>query len=150
MDTQLYGWARRQEIQRELAHRALVSEAKALQARDGAGRRFMMFGIKRHLKETTPVKQEEMLRPPVIPASTAGAQENANGRAWRWQVEPGMEDAFQDLLGWMLPSQRGAEVATADSPSQSSAPVAAEHRPQPTVQAAGERRPTSELEPLPA
>ena len=110
----------------------------------------MMFGIRRHLNETTPAKQVEMLRPPVIPASTAAAQENTNGRAWRWQVEPGMEGAFQDLLGWMLPGQQGAEVETADSPPQASAPVAAEHRPQPTVRVAGARHPTSELEPLAA
>ena len=32
MDRQLYVWARKQEIGRELAHRALVSEAKALTA----------------------------------------------------------------------------------------------------------------------
>jgi len=152
MDRQLYLWARKQEIQHELARRALVSEAKALQARDGAGRRFMMFGIKRHLRETTPTKQEETQRPPVTPASTAGAQENTNGRAWRWQVEPGMEDAFQDLLGWMLPSQRGAEVETASSPPQPSAPVTTEHSPapQPTALEAGERRPASELRPLTA
>jgi len=152
MDSQLYVWARKQEIERDLARRALVSEAKALQARDGAGRRFMMFGIKRHLRETTPTKQEETRRPPVIPASTAGAQENTNGRAWRWQVEPGMEDAFQDLLGWMLPSQRGAEVETASTPPQPSAPVTAEQltAPQPTALEAGELRPASQLRPLTA
>ena len=32
MDRQLYVWARKQEIGRELAHRALVSEAKGLRA----------------------------------------------------------------------------------------------------------------------
>ena len=68
MDSQLYVWARKQEIQHELARRAQVSEAKALQARDGAGSRFMMFWIKRHLRETTPTKQEETQRTPVIPA----------------------------------------------------------------------------------
>ena len=152
MDSQLYLWARKQEIQRELARRALVSEAKARRARDGAGRRFMMFGLKRHLRETTPTKQEETQRPPVIPASTAGAQENTNGRAWRWQVEPGMEDAFQDLLGWMLPSQRGAEVETAPTPPEPSPSAAIEQRPapQPTALETGERRPASELRPLAA
>jgi hypothetical protein len=43
------------------------------------------------------------------------AQQNGNGRAWRWRVEPGMENAFQDLLGWMLSGQRDAEIETAIS-----------------------------------
>jgi len=151
MDSQLYVWARKQEIQHELSRRALVSEAKALRARDGAGRRSIMSAIKRHLRATTPAKQEE-IRAPVISDSPARAEQPGNGRAWRWQVEPGMEDAFQDLLGWMLPSQRGAEVETADSPPEPSALVAAEQRPapQPAALEAGERRPASELRPLTA
>jgi len=44
-------------------------------------------------------------------------------RIWSWKVEPGMEDAFDDLLGWMLSGQRDTEVETAavspgKSPSQ--------------------------------
>jgi len=35
-------------------------------------------------------------------------------RTWRWKVEPGMEDAFHDLQGWLLSSQRDAEIETAD------------------------------------
>jgi hypothetical protein len=152
MDSQLYMWARKQEIQHELARRALVSEAKALRARDGAGRRNVMFGTKRHLRATTPTEEEERQRAPVISDSPAGAQENGNGRAWRWRVEPGMEDAFQDLLGWMLPGQRGAEVETASRSPQPSAPVAAEQlaATQPTALETGERRPASELRPLAA
>ena len=153
MDSQLHVWARKQEIQRELARRTLVSEAKAVRARDNAGRRDIMFGIKRLLKATTPARQEEIQQPPpVISASTAGAQQNGTDRAWRWRVEPGMEDAFQDLLGWMLPSQRGAEVETASSPPQPTAPATAEHlpAPQPTALETGECRPASELRPLPA
>lgn len=29
-----------------------------------------------------------------------------NGRAWRWRVEPGMEEAFEHLQDWLLPSHR--------------------------------------------
>jgi len=151
MDSQLHVWARKQEIQRELARRTLVSEAKALRARDNAGRRDIMFGTKRHLKATTPTKQEEMQQPPVIPASTAGAQENKNDRAWRWRVEPGMEDAFQDLLGWMLPSHQHAEVETAGSPPEPSAPAAEVRpasKPQSKAWAAAGRPLASESEPL--
>ena len=111
-----------------------------------------MFGIKRHLRATTPTKQEQMRLDPEITSSPAVAQESGNGRAWRWQVEPGMEEAFQDLLGWMLPSQRGAEVETAETPPHPNVQVAAEQRraAQPTALEAGERRPASELRPLAA
>ncbi|HJX61409.1 MAG TPA: hypothetical protein VJ578_02460 [Dehalococcoidia bacterium] len=37
-------------------------------------------------------------------------------RRWRWRIEPGMEEAFRDLLGWFLPSQRDAEIQRDDSP----------------------------------
>jgi hypothetical protein len=37
------------------------------------------------------------------------------GRRWRWRVEPGMEEAFRDLLDWFLPSQRDAEIHRDDS-----------------------------------
>jgi hypothetical protein len=35
---------------------------------------------------------------------------NTEKRVWQWKVEPGMEDAFDDLLGWLLSSQRETEV----------------------------------------
>jgi len=38
---------------------------------------------------------------------------HTKSRVWRWKVEPGMEDAFDDLLGWMLSSQRDTETETA-------------------------------------
>ena len=41
------------------------------------------------------------------------AEQDDKGHIWRWQVEPGMEDALQDLLGWLLSGQRDAEVETA-------------------------------------
>ena len=37
---------------------------------------------------------------------------NTEKRVWQWKVEPGMEDAFDDLLGWLLSSQRETEVET--------------------------------------
>jgi hypothetical protein len=42
------------------------------------------------------------------------AHHSERGRVWRWRIEPGMEEAFQDLLGWLLSSQRNAEMETAD------------------------------------
>ena len=38
---------------------------------------------------------------------------NTEKRVWQWKVEPGMEDAFDDLRGWLLSSQRDTEVETA-------------------------------------
>ena len=111
-----------------------------------------MFGIRRHLRAMTPTKQEDLRQEPTVSDPPAVAKESGNGRAWRWRVEPGMEETFQDLLGWMLPSQRGAEVETASTPPQPSAPVTAEQltAPQPTALEAGERRHASEFRPLPA
>jgi hypothetical protein len=154
MDSQLFVWARKQEIQRELARRALVSEAKALQAQGNGDRRGTMFRSKEHVKATTLTNEEEMQRKPAIADSPATGQESGDGRTWRWRVEPGMEDAFQELMGWMLSSQRGAEVETADSPPQPSAPVPAEARPtprpQPNARGAAEGRLTAEPGPLAA
>ena len=38
---------------------------------------------------------------------------NTERRIWQWKVEPGMEDAFDDLRGWLLSSQRETEVERA-------------------------------------
>lgn len=47
------------------------------------------------------------------------AAQSRNGenkkRPWRWRVEPGMEQAFGSLLGWLLSSQRQAKVEVARS-----------------------------------
>ena len=107
-----------------------------------------MAGIEAHVRATTLTEEEDMQRKPVV--SETPVQAPQNGRAWRWRVEPGMEEAFQDLLGWMLPGQQRAEVETAGSLPQPSAPVAAEQRPAPQPTASGERRPASELKPLAA
>ena len=51
----------------------------------------------------------------------AEARQDGSTRPWRWRVEPGMEEAFDDLLGWMLSSQQDAaarmESAPQDSPT---------------------------------
>lgn len=106
------------------------------------------------IKATEHMKEEEMQRDQVISETGKQAQQNRNGRAWRWRIEPGMEDAFQDLLGWQLSSQRDAEMETANSPPQPSPSAADERRPaskpQPTVQPESERRLASEPGALPA
>ena len=37
------------------------------------------------------------------------------GRAWAWRAEPGMEDAFRSLRGWLLSSAGQREVRQAAS-----------------------------------
>jgi len=80
-----------------------------------------MFGIGRFSKAPVQTKDGQIQQAHATLETAEQAQQNANGRAWRWRVEPGMEDAFQDLLGWMLPGQRGAEIETAISSGGSSA-----------------------------
>jgi hypothetical protein len=41
------------------------------------------------------------------------AGEGGDARGWHWRLEPGMEEAFEDLQSWLLPSQREATVETA-------------------------------------
>lgn len=51
------------------------------------------------------------------------ASHDAGTHLWHWDVEPGMEEAFNDLLGWMLSSQQDAAAkvkpAAHDSPISS-------------------------------
>lgn len=42
-------------------------------------------------------------------AARSARSERKNGR-WQWRVEPGMEGVFGSLLGWLLSSQRQADV----------------------------------------
>ena len=74
-----------------------------------------MFGIGRFDKASVQTEDGEIQQAQATLETTEQAQQNGNGRAWRWRVEPGMENAFQDLLGWMLPGQRGAEIETVTS-----------------------------------
>lgn len=100
------------------------------------------------VKASGQTKEEEMQRDEVISEAGEQAQQNRNGRAWRWRIEPGMEEAFQDLLGWQLSSQRDAEMETANSPPEPSPSAADERRPaskpQPRVRAESEGRLASE------
>jgi hypothetical protein len=71
-----------------------------------------MFGIGRFGEAPVQTKDGEIQQALATLETAERAQQNGTGRAWRWRVEAGMEDAFQDLLGWMLPGQRGAEIET--------------------------------------
>ncbi len=45
------------------------------------------------------------------------ARREIGTRGWRWRIEPGMEESFRYLLGWLIPSRNG-EVG--DGPSSQS------------------------------
>ena len=34
------------------------------------------------------------------------AGQDQDERVWRWQIEPGMQEAFQHLSGWLVPADR--------------------------------------------
>jgi hypothetical protein len=163
MDSQLYVWARKQEVARELDRRALVSQArklptngKAVPTQPGGSPLFralrtaaghsLRLSFRSVPREATPqgdtgaveevVRRDTMLRTEEYAEGTVLTKEgamhqNGNSRTWRWSVESGMEDAFQDLLGWMLPGQRGAEIETVSGAPPLRAPVPAETRPAP-------------------
>jgi len=124
MDSQLHVGAKRPELQRE-RH---AEEQETMRGRD------TMFLTEEYLRATLHMKEEETRRAHLIAEAREQAERNRNGRAWHWQIEPGMEDAFQDLQGWLLSSQRDAEMETANSPPQPSPSAADEYRPAPEPQ----------------
>ncbi len=84
----------------------------------------MVWLTDEYVNATKHMREEEIRRAHLVSEARKQpkqAPQSRNGRAWRWRIEPGMEDAFRDLLGWMLPSQRDAPIETAASPPHSSA-----------------------------
>jgi hypothetical protein len=60
-------------------------------------------------------KREEGERLRLVSEAQRLARQDGTARAWRWNVEPGMEGAFRSLLGWLLSSQREASADTAST-----------------------------------
>ena len=97
-----------------------------------------MWVIDYFAEATLKMKEEEAERLRLLAELPRRARPGGNARAWRWRIEPGMGEAFRDLLGWFLPSQQEAasetaalaqpaprleEVASLDGPDQSLLPV---------------------------
>jgi transposase len=63
-------------------------------------------------------KREEGDRLRLVSEARRQSRQDGTARAWRWNIEPGMEGAFRHLLGWLLSSQREApaEMAAAVQP----------------------------------
>ena len=60
-------------------------------------------------------KREEAERLRLVSEARRQVRQDGTSRAWRWNVEPGMEEAFRNLLGWLLSSQREAPAETAST-----------------------------------
>jgi len=73
------------------------------------------------VKATVQMREEEARQALLVSEAHRQAEQDRQRRVWRWRVEPGMEGAFQHLLGWLLSSQRDAKIETA-APSRRSSP----------------------------
>jgi hypothetical protein len=78
----------------------------------------IMWVIDYFVRATLMMKEEETQRLRLLSEVRGRAGEARSARGWRWRIEPGMGEAFRDLLGWFLPSQRETTVETA-APTQS-------------------------------
>jgi hypothetical protein len=75
------------------------------------------------IRATMMMKEKEPQRFRLVSEARRQARPGGNGRVWRWRVEPGMEEAFEDLQSWLLPSQREATVETAALAERAARPV---------------------------
>jgi hypothetical protein len=72
------------------------------------------------VKASLDAREEDVRRFRLVSEARRPAAPDGKQRVWHWRVEPGMEEAFQDLLGWFLPSQRNVEMATAETSARRS------------------------------
>jgi hypothetical protein len=73
----------------------------------------IMWVVDYFAEATLKMKEEEAERLRLLAELPRRARQGGNARAWRWRIEPGMGEAFRDLLGWFLPSEQEAAVKTA-------------------------------------
>ena len=65
-----------------------------------------MWATDYFIRATLMMKEEETERLRLASDARRGAGEGKSARGWRWRTEPGMEEAFEDLQGWLLSSQQ--------------------------------------------
>ena len=77
------------------------------------------------IREILAVQQQDTERYGLLAEIRRQEQRGEDGGAWRWRIEPGMEEAFGDLQDWLLSSQRDAvpEAARTVSSPQRADPV---------------------------
>ena len=81
----------------------------------------MLLADELFVRAASQMREEEVRQVLLASEARRPTVQNSEEPVWSWRVEPGMEEAFQNLLGWLLSSQRGAEIETAAA-SRSGAP----------------------------
>ena len=77
------------------------------------------------IKVTMTAREREAERDRLVSEARRQVRQDGTARGWLWRVEPGMEGAFRNLLGWLLSGQRGApaELASSAQEHEGSAPL---------------------------
>ena len=65
-----------------------------------------MFATEELVKATVQMKEAEAARLTLLKQARVARRE-LKTRGWRWRIEPGMEESFRYLLGWLIPSRNG-------------------------------------------
>lgn len=65
-----------------------------------------MFATEELVKATVQMKEAEAVRLARLTEARV-AQRELKTRGWHWRVEPGMEESFRYLLGWLIPARDG-------------------------------------------
>ena len=73
-----------------------------------------MWVMEEFAKATVSTREREAEQARLVSEARRTQQDGA-ARSWRWSIEPGMDGAFRNLLGWLLSSQRDASVESAST-----------------------------------
>ena len=65
-----------------------------------------MFTTEETVKATVQMKEAEAERLTRLSEARVARRERKTG-GWRWRIEPGMEESFRHLLGWLIPGREG-------------------------------------------
>ena len=65
-----------------------------------------MFATEELVKATVQMKEAEVAKLTRLREARVARRE-VGTKGWRWRIEPGMEESFRYLLGWLIPSRNG-------------------------------------------
>ena len=68
----------------------------------------MLLADELFVRAASQMREEEVRQVLLASEARRPTVQNSEEPVWSWRVEPGMEGAFQSLLGWLLSGQRGA------------------------------------------
>jgi len=94
-----------------------------------------MWVMEEFAKATVSTREREAEQARLVSEARRQAQQGGTPHSWRWRVEPGMDGAFRNLLGWLLSSQRDASV----EPASLAGSQAASAMPEPMASVARDR-----------